>query len=377
METWQETRAARAGPLLAPTRSAMRSPSCTPATQRIRPTAPRTGRAGAYRRRPRLRQGDRRAGQAHSVGLDREQPDSRRPRSGRQSRRTRRQARSGEAALDGASIRELSRARRELVDSLVKRALDQAGQRSPSVALRDEVTDTFNAALADPDLADQVAAGTLQKAVHWAGFGPGIGSAVSSGPARAPATGCGRRWAPAADGQQTAGRRGGNTARPAPTRPAAGPLRGGEPSRRPRVTKQGRRPEPKRSRAEEQAERERERASRDGHACGGGRGRSQSARPTRRRPASGRSATPSRSCRSGSTASSSASCRQGATPGRPRRQRPARNRPSSGSAASSPRPQRTLPVRTLPVRPCRSGPCRSGLGRLVGRGRDFVRVVVL
>ncbi len=95
--------------------------------------------------------------------------------------------RSEEAALDGAAIRELSRERRDLVDGLVRRALEEAGQRSPSVALRDEVTDTFNAALADPDVAGQVAAGTMQKAVRWAGFGPGIGSAVSSGPARAPA----------------------------------------------------------------------------------------------------------------------------------------------------------------------------------------------
>jgi hypothetical protein len=95
--------------------------------------------------------------------------------------------RSGEAALDGASIRELSRQRRELVNNLVKRAMEEAGQTSPSVALRDEVTDTFNAALADPEVADQVAAGALQKAVHWAGFGPGIGSAISAGPARAPA----------------------------------------------------------------------------------------------------------------------------------------------------------------------------------------------
>jgi hypothetical protein len=92
--------------------------------------------------------------------------------------------RSGDA-LDGASIRELSRERRELVDNLVRRAMDEAGQGSPSAALRDEVTDTFNAAVADPDVAAQVAAGTLLKAVHWAGFGPGIGSAVSSGPARA------------------------------------------------------------------------------------------------------------------------------------------------------------------------------------------------
>lgn len=85
--------------------------------------------------------------------------------------------RAGEAALDGASIRELSKARRELITSLVRQALAEAGQGSPSVALRDEVTETFSAALADPDVAEQVAAGTLTRAAHWAGFGPGIGLA--------------------------------------------------------------------------------------------------------------------------------------------------------------------------------------------------------
>ena len=169
--------------------------------------------------------------------------------------------RSGEAALDGASIRELSRARRELVDSLVKRALREAGQRSPSVALRDEVTDTFNAALADPDVADQVAAGTLQKAVHWAGFGPGIGSAISSGPARAPATRtAGADEAPAADGQKTAGRRGGNSARPAAARPASGRATtglGAERSAARDEAKAQTRADAQ-ARAEEQAERERQ-----------------------------------------------------------------------------------------------------------------------
>ncbi len=90
--------------------------------------------------------------------------------------------RAGEAALDGASIRELSRARRDLIDSLVRQALAEAGQQSASAAMRDEVTDTFSAALADPDIAGQVAAGTLVRAVHWAGFGPGIGTAAPSGP---------------------------------------------------------------------------------------------------------------------------------------------------------------------------------------------------
>jgi len=85
--------------------------------------------------------------------------------------------RAGEAALDGASIRELSRARRDLIDDLVRRALTESGQHSASAALRDEITETFSAALADPDVARQVAAGTMVRAARWAGFGPGIGTA--------------------------------------------------------------------------------------------------------------------------------------------------------------------------------------------------------
>ena len=101
--------------------------------------------------------------------------------------------RAGEAALDGASIRELSKARRELITTLVRQALAGAGLDSPSVALRDEVTETFSAALADPDVADQVAAGTLTRAAHWAGFGPGIGlapapAAGSAAPSKAAGT---------------------------------------------------------------------------------------------------------------------------------------------------------------------------------------------
>jgi len=84
--------------------------------------------------------------------------------------------RAGEAALDGATIRELSRARRELIDNLVRRALVESGQTSPSPALRDEVTETFSAALADPAVAEQVADGRLLRAARWAGFSPGIGT---------------------------------------------------------------------------------------------------------------------------------------------------------------------------------------------------------
>jgi hypothetical protein len=97
--------------------------------------------------------------------------------------------RAGEAALDGASIRELSRARRELIEALTRRALAESGQGSASAAMREEVTDTFSAALADPEVAEQVAAGRLVRAAHWAGFGPGIGTAIGTTPPRAPTAG--------------------------------------------------------------------------------------------------------------------------------------------------------------------------------------------
>src|SRR5215472_2696628 len=97
--------------------------------------------------------------------------------------------RAGEAALDGASIRELSRARRELIEALTRRALAESGQGSASAAMREEVTDTFSAALADPEVAEQVAAGRLVRAAHWAGFGPGIGTAIGTTPARTSAAG--------------------------------------------------------------------------------------------------------------------------------------------------------------------------------------------
>jgi hypothetical protein len=95
------------------------------------------------------------------------------------------QLRAGEAALDGASIRKLSVARRELVDSLARQAVAESGA---SATLREEVIETLNAALADPEVAAQVAAGTLVRAAHWAGFGPGIGTAITAAPATATPT---------------------------------------------------------------------------------------------------------------------------------------------------------------------------------------------
>jgi septal ring factor EnvC (AmiA/AmiB activator) len=75
------------------------------------------------------------------------------------------------AGGDGARIRELTQARSRLVDDLTRQALAAAGQQSPPAALREDVLGTLSAALADPEVAAGLAAGTLTKAAHWAGFG--------------------------------------------------------------------------------------------------------------------------------------------------------------------------------------------------------------
>ena len=75
--------------------------------------------------------------------------------------------RHAERAMDGARIRELSAARRRLVDDLTAQAL--APLKAPPFALREEVMATFDAAIADPDVAASL--GTLVRAAHWAGFG--------------------------------------------------------------------------------------------------------------------------------------------------------------------------------------------------------------
>ena len=82
--------------------------------------------------------------------------------------------RAAAAALDGAKIRELSQARRRLIDSLIRQALQQAGEQSPPAALREDLTATFGAALADPEVARELTAGTLLRAVHRADFSAGI-----------------------------------------------------------------------------------------------------------------------------------------------------------------------------------------------------------
>ncbi len=102
--------------------------------------------------------------------------------------------RAAEAALDGATIRELSVARRQLIDALVAQALAASGQHPPSAALREEVTATFAAALADPQLIAQMAAGTLVRVERRAGVGSGAVPVLSVAPSPAA-----RRPAPATE----------------------------------------------------------------------------------------------------------------------------------------------------------------------------------
>jgi len=82
-------------------------------------------------------------------------------------------------STDGARIRELSAARARLVDELTRQAL--ADLPAPPAAVREEVTATFDAALADPEVAASL--GTLVRAAHWAGFGLGAGAPAPAPPA--------------------------------------------------------------------------------------------------------------------------------------------------------------------------------------------------
>ena len=73
-------------------------------------------------------------------------------------------------AAGAARIRELTAARGRLVDELTRQALQTSGLSAPPAALREEVTATLDAAIADPAVAADL--GTLTRAAQWAGFGP-------------------------------------------------------------------------------------------------------------------------------------------------------------------------------------------------------------
>jgi hypothetical protein len=95
--------------------------------------------------------------------------------------------RTAHAEMNGARIRELSGAHRRLVHELVESALAGADIPVVSAALRDDVTATLQAAIADAEVAGRL--GRLARAEQWSGFGDfGASSAVvSSAPRSEPA----------------------------------------------------------------------------------------------------------------------------------------------------------------------------------------------
>jgi hypothetical protein len=132
-------------------------------------------------------------------------------------------------AKDGPRLRELSAARGPLIDALAGQALDAAGVPDPPAGLREEVSATLTAALADPDVAAEFASGTLTRAVQWAGFGVASfgGAAGDSEPADALAAGeplparegTWGDWSPSAGGDRGLGEPA-TAVRPAPLPPA-------------------------------------------------------------------------------------------------------------------------------------------------------------
>jgi hypothetical protein len=93
--------------------------------------------------------------------------------------------RDAERAKDGPRLREMSAARGALIDALTAQALAAAGVFDPPSSLRDEVTATLTAALADPATAADFAAGSLTKAAQWSGFGyADLGPADDAAPKR-------------------------------------------------------------------------------------------------------------------------------------------------------------------------------------------------
>jgi hypothetical protein len=90
--------------------------------------------------------------------------------------------RDAHAAMDGDRIRKLSAEQRRLVEDVARAAFEEAELADPSAALRDDVTGTLQAAIADPDIASRL--GRLTRAERWSGFGEFSDTAMVFTPSR-------------------------------------------------------------------------------------------------------------------------------------------------------------------------------------------------
>jgi hypothetical protein len=95
-----------------------------------------------------------------------------------------------QAAAAGSALRELTQQRRQLESALLRRGAELAAQQGVRVSdsVEREAQETLSAALALPEVADEVRSGRLVKAANYAGFGAAPGSAPvrPAAPARAP-----------------------------------------------------------------------------------------------------------------------------------------------------------------------------------------------
>ncbi len=112
--------------------------------------------------------------------------------------------RAAQGSLDGAAIRELSMRRRQLIGELSRQAFTVSGLPSPPAALQDEVTATLGAALADPQVAEQLAAGTLERPAQAPPPGPRRAQAVTKPATRAAGQGGPARRATAQERAESA-----------------------------------------------------------------------------------------------------------------------------------------------------------------------------
>ena len=112
--------------------------------------------------------------------------------------------RAAEAARDGHRLRELSASRGPLVDGLTAQALAAAGVPDPPSALREEVAATLTAAIADPGVAADFAAGALTRAAQWAGFGLASFPGAAPGDGTSGGTGGGTDGTEAVEGAEPA-----------------------------------------------------------------------------------------------------------------------------------------------------------------------------
>lgn len=98
--------------------------------------------------------------------------------------------RQAQLSLSGEELRKLSTQRHKVVNAMARRAVAAASDRGhkASPAAIEEVRQTLQAALADPDTADQVRAGRMLTSATYSGFGPARLTVVRGGGAPAKKT---------------------------------------------------------------------------------------------------------------------------------------------------------------------------------------------